>query len=80
MAERSGCSVVMEFSPSEVFIPHIKESLLQPLALVAYVAVRGGDGGGRGRPGTAGVLGSGQSGDWHLRRNNDGQLFGSLEP
>lgn len=48
MAERSGRSVVMEFSPSEVFIPHSKETLLQPLALVAYVAVRGGDGGGRG--------------------------------
>lgn len=45
MAERSGGSVVMEFSPSEVFIPHSKETLLQPLPLVAYVAVCAAGGG-----------------------------------
>lgn len=45
MAERSGSSVVMEFSPSEVFIPHSKETLLQRLPLVAYVALCAGGGG-----------------------------------
>lgn len=33
----------MEFSPSEVFIPHSKETLLQPLPLVAYVVVCAAD-------------------------------------
>lgn len=66
MAERGCGSVVMEFSPSEVFIPHSKETLLQllPLSLVAYVAVCAGDGGGWGRPRGGGVraVGKGETG------------------
>lgn len=67
MAERSGSSVVMEFSPSEVFIPHSKETLLQRLPLVAYVALCAGGGGWvggvSGRPGAGGGVWGGGGGE-----------------
>ncbi len=74
----------MEFSPSEVFIPHSKETMLQPLPLplVAYVAVCTGVGGwvGVGEAWWWWWLGRGWRRNWHLRGNNDGRSFGSLEP
>lgn len=72
----------MEFSPSEVFIPHRTETPLQPRTLVLHVAVCAGGGwvGGPGEGGLVLVFGAGVEKRLASERNNDGRSFGSLEP